>query len=82
MVIRPARPEEASECVDLAEAVVGGRRSGALVQTALDREPLLVALDDGRAVGTLAYRTDWFTCTFVKPPRPPGRSIPNVSRAL
>jgi hypothetical protein len=38
MVVRHARPEEASQCVDLAEAVVGGRRSGALVQTALDRE--------------------------------------------
>jgi ribosomal protein S18 acetylase RimI-like enzyme len=65
MVVRPARHEEASQCVDLADAVVGGRRSGGLVQTALDREQLLVALDDGRVVGTLAYRTDWFTCTFV-----------------
>ncbi len=65
MVVRPARHEEAPQCVDLAEAVVGGRRSGGLVQTALDREQLLVALDDGRVVGTLAYRTDWFTCTFV-----------------
>jgi GNAT superfamily N-acetyltransferase len=45
--------------------VVGGRRSGGLVQTALDREQLLVALDDGQVVGTLAYRTDWFTCTLV-----------------
>ncbi len=65
MVVRPARPEEASQCIDLADAVVGGRRSGALVQMALDREQLLVALDDGQVVGTLAYRTDWFTCTLV-----------------
>src|SRR3990170_167582 len=54
MVVRPARAEEASQCVDLAETVVGGRRSGALVQTALDREQLLVALDDGQVIATLA----------------------------
>ena len=65
MVVRPARHEEAPQCVVLAEGVVGGRRSGPLVQTALDREQLLVALEDGHVVGTLAYRTDWFTCTFV-----------------
>lgn len=65
MVIRLARPEEAAPCVDLAESVVGSRRAGPLVQTALDREQLLVALDDGVVVGALAYRTDWFACTFV-----------------
>jgi len=65
MVIRLARPEEAARCVDLAEVVVGSRRAGPHVQAALDREHLLVALDDGDVVGTLAYRTDWFTCTMV-----------------
>ena len=65
MEVRPAHPEEAPRCIDLAEAVVGGRRSGGLIQAALDREQLLVAVDDGEVVGTLAYRTDWFACTFV-----------------
>jgi GNAT superfamily N-acetyltransferase len=65
MMIRLARPEEAAPCVDLAESVVGSRRAGPLVQAALDREQLLVALDDGAVVGTLAYRTDWFACTLV-----------------
>ena len=65
MLIRLARAEETASCVDLAEAVVGSRRAGPLVQAALDREQLLVALDDGHVVGTLAYRTDWFACTFV-----------------
>ncbi len=65
MLIRLARAEEAASCVDLAESVVGSRRAGPLVQAALDREQLLVALDDDRVVGALAYRTDWFACTFV-----------------
>lgn len=64
MIVRPAQPEDIPRCVDLAEAVVG-RQSGGLVQAALDREQLLVALDDGAVVGTLVYRTDWFACTLV-----------------
>ena len=65
MVVRPATPEDAPRCVDLAEAVVGGRRGGGLVQGAIDRGQLLVALKDGEVVGTLVYRTDWFACTLV-----------------
>ncbi|MFQ5520568.1 MAG: GNAT family N-acetyltransferase [Candidatus Methylomirabilia bacterium] len=63
--IRTARPEEAPACVDLAEAVAGARRSGRLVQAALDRQELLVAHVNGEVVGTLGYRTDWFACTLV-----------------
>lgn len=65
MEIRPARPEETPACVDLAEAVIGPRRAGPFVQAALDRRQLLVAAADGAVVGMLAYRTDWFACTFV-----------------
>ncbi len=60
-----ARPEDVPRCVDLAEALVGGRRAGPLIQAALNRGGLLVARLDGEVVGTLAYRTDWFACTFV-----------------
>jgi ribosomal protein S18 acetylase RimI-like enzyme len=63
--IRPAGPDDVPVCVDLAEAVVGGRRAGPFVQAALDRRQLLVAAADGERVGMLAYRTDWFACTFV-----------------
>ncbi len=31
----------------------------------MDRRQLLVARDNGSVVGFLAYRTDWFNCTFV-----------------
>jgi ribosomal protein S18 acetylase RimI-like enzyme len=83
MEIRAARPEEAPRCIDLAESVVGARRSGGLVQAALDREQLLVALDDGEVVGTLAYRTDWFACTFVTLVSvKPDRRRRGVARAL
>ena len=63
--VRLARPADVPACVDIAEAAVGPRRGGPLVQAALDRLQLLVARSDGEVVGTLAYRSDWFNCTFV-----------------
>ncbi len=63
--IRIASPEDVPACIALAEAVIGARRSGPLLQAAVDRQELLVAPFNGRIVGTLAYRTDWFNCTFV-----------------
>ena len=63
--VRVASADDLPRCVDLAEAVVGARRSGPFVQAALDRRQLLVAHVDGDLSGILAYRTDWFACTFV-----------------
>jgi GNAT superfamily N-acetyltransferase len=63
--IRLARPDDTPTCVDLAEVVIGPRRAGPFVQAAADRGHLLVASDDGGVTGMLAYRTDWFACTFV-----------------
>jgi GNAT superfamily N-acetyltransferase len=40
-------------------------RQIALVRSHLERHELLVAEIDGEVVGLLAYRTDWFQCTFV-----------------
>jgi ribosomal protein S18 acetylase RimI-like enzyme len=65
MEIRPARVEDVAACVNLAEAVVGARRAAPLVQAAMDRGQLLVAAGDDAVVGMLAFRTDWFACTFV-----------------
>ena len=65
MVIRPALADDVAACVNLAEAVVGPRRAAPLVQAAMDRGQLLVAPDGDAVVGTLAFRTDWFACTFV-----------------
>lgn len=63
--IRIACPEDVPACVDLAEPVIGPKRSGPFVQAAMDRQELLVVRLNGEVVGVLAYRTDWFNCTFV-----------------
>lgn len=63
--IRPARLEDIPACATLAVELVGPGRSGAFMKAAVDRRQVLVARDDGEAVGFLAYRTDWFNCTFV-----------------
>jgi GNAT superfamily N-acetyltransferase len=63
--IDAARSEDVAPCVDLAEIVVGPRRSAPLILAALNRRELLVARADGGVVGALAYRTDWFSCTLV-----------------
>jgi len=63
--IRVARADDVAACIDLAEVVIGARRSGPFVQAAVDYQQLLVARFNGEIVGTLAYRTDWFNCTLV-----------------
>ncbi|HEV8307265.1 MAG TPA: GNAT family N-acetyltransferase [Methylomirabilota bacterium] len=63
--VRAARPEDVASCIDLAEAVIGPTRAGPFVQAASDRQQLLVATRSDDLVGFLAYRTDWFACTFV-----------------
>lgn len=62
--IRRAHPEDFGTCATLAE-VVAADRGPRFVREALERRQLLVAHDDGRIMGFLAYRTDWFNCTFV-----------------
>ena len=49
----------------LAADVLGPERAGPFVRSHLDRHHLLVAVDDGGVIGVIAYRTDWFQCTFV-----------------
>lgn len=63
--IRPPRSSDAGPCADLAALVLGEARAGAFVKSHLERHHLIVAEADLEVVGLLAYRTDWFTCTFV-----------------
>ena len=65
MEIRHARHDDLRACATLAATVVGPQRAPALIQAAFDRRQLLVASDTGGVVGFLAYRSDWFNCTFV-----------------
>lgn len=48
----------------LAAEVIGPERAGPFVRSHVERHHLLVA-EEGEVVGVLAYRTDWFQCTFV-----------------
>ena len=63
--IRDGRPEDIPVCAALAVDLIGPRRGRAFMEAAVDRQQLLVAGDNGSVVGFLAYRTDWFNCTFV-----------------
>ncbi len=49
----------------LAAEVIGPERAGPFVRSHAERHHLLVAEEAGEVVGVLAYRTDWFQCTFV-----------------
>ena len=65
MRIREPRPDDARTLVQLAALALSQQRAAALVREHAQRRELLVADVDGDVVGFLAYRTDWFQCTFV-----------------
>ena len=64
-LVRPPGDAEFAALTELAAEVTGPDRAGAFVRSYLERHHLLVADRAGAAVGLLAYRTDWFQCTFV-----------------
>lgn len=63
--IRLPRLPDAQACTDLAATVIGEERAGPFIKSHLERHQLMVAEAEGRVIGFLAYRTDWFQCTFV-----------------
>src|SRR5215467_11574434 len=63
--VRLPRVADAAACADLAALVIGEDRAGAFVRSHVERHHLVVAEAEGEVVGFLAYRTDWFQCTFV-----------------
>jgi ribosomal protein S18 acetylase RimI-like enzyme len=65
MRIRTAEHDDARSLVTLAALVVGQPRAAQLVRAHVERNELLIADEHGEVVGCLAYRTDWFGCTFV-----------------
>lgn len=65
MEIRSPTAADRDALIALAAAVIGPERAGPFLRSHLDRHHLLVAEADGNVVGMLAYRTDWFQCTFV-----------------
>jgi GNAT superfamily N-acetyltransferase len=65
MHIRRPEPGDIDALMKLAEAVIGPERAGPFVRSHLDRHHLLVADENDEIAGFIAYRTDWFQCTFV-----------------
>ncbi len=63
--IRLPRLADAMPCAELAALVIGEERAGAFIKSHLERHHLIVAESGESVVGFLAYRIDWFQCTFV-----------------
>jgi GNAT superfamily N-acetyltransferase len=63
--IRLPRLTDTASLADLAATAIGAARVGAFIKSHLERHHLIVAEAGGEVVGLLAYRTDWFQCTFV-----------------
>ena len=65
MEIRSGEPRDVEAMAPLAAHVVGAGRAEAFLRSYLDRHHVLVAEADGRMVGVIAFRDDWFQCAFV-----------------
>ena len=65
MEIRGAERGDLAAVLALAADVIGAERAAPFVRSHVERHHLLVAEDAGGVVGCLAFRTDWFQCTFV-----------------
>jgi len=63
--VRLPRLADAAPCTDLAATVIGNDRAGPFIKSHFERHQIIVAEADEQVVGFLAYRTDWFQCTFV-----------------
>ena len=65
MNIRLPHAADLGSVMALAADVIGPERAGPFVRSHVEGHHLLVAEQAGEVVGVIAYRTDWFQCTFV-----------------
>jgi GNAT superfamily N-acetyltransferase len=65
MEIRLPQPGDLNALMSMAETVIGAERAGPFVRSSLDRHHVVVAAEGDEPIGMIAYRTDWFQCTFV-----------------
>ena len=63
--IRLPRLADTPACTELAATVIGAERAGTFVKSHFERHQVMVAEAESAVIGFLAYRTDWFQCTFV-----------------
>lgn len=65
MEIRHVERADLARVVALAADVIGPERAAPFVRSHLERHHILVVEADAEVVGMLAWRADWFQCTFV-----------------
>jgi GNAT superfamily N-acetyltransferase len=65
MDIRVPESGDLDAIMTLAADLLGPERAGPFVHSHFDRHHLLVAAEGSTVLGVIAYRTDWFQCTFV-----------------
>jgi GNAT superfamily N-acetyltransferase len=63
--IRLPRVADSVGCITLAAQVIGEERAPAFIRSHMERHHLIVAEAAAQVVGFIAYRLDWFQCTFV-----------------
>jgi len=65
MNLHRVEPADLPAVLTLAADVIGPERAGPFVRSHTERHHVTVAEEAGAVVGFIAYRTDWFQCTFV-----------------
>jgi GNAT superfamily N-acetyltransferase len=65
MEIRAPRSADLDAVMALAGQLLGPERAGPFIRSHVERHHLLIAEEDSEVAGVIAYRTDWFQCTFV-----------------
>ncbi|MBI2218701.1 MAG: GNAT family N-acetyltransferase [Candidatus Rokubacteria bacterium] len=65
MEVRQLEGGDLVAVMGLATELLGSERAGPFVRSHVERHHLLVAEADTQVIGFLAFRTDWFQCTFV-----------------
>jgi GNAT superfamily N-acetyltransferase len=65
MDVQLPKPDHLGSIIALAEKALGSDRAHRFVRAHLEEHHLLVVSHDDEVTGFVAYRTDWFQCTFI-----------------
>ena len=65
ITVRLPRVADEGPCAALAALSLGGERAAPFIRTHFREHRIVVAEAAGEVVGFLAWRTDWFGCSFV-----------------
>jgi predicted GNAT superfamily acetyltransferase len=65
MDLQLPKPDQLGSIIALAEQALGSDRAHRFVRAHLQDHQLLVVSHHDEVTGFIAYRTDWFQCTFI-----------------